>query len=207
MNKKKSKSSQQWLARQRKDEFVQKAKAEGYRSRAAYKLLELQDKYKIIKQGDVVVDIGAAPGGWSQIAAKLAGNKGYVLAIDILPIEQIENVDIIKGDFTEESVYQELLHRLDNRKVNVVISDIAPNLSGIRSSDQAKAMYLSELALDFAISVLAPKGKLVVKVFQGEGFDNYLIEVKRHFSKVMVRKPKSSRSESREVYIIASDFK
>ena len=203
----KSKSSKQWIARQKKDEYVHLAKAKGYRSRASFKLLEIQEKDKIIKPGHVVVDIGAAPGGWSQIAKNIVGSNGHVLAIDILPIEPLEGVDIIQGDFLEDSTYEEMLKRLDSREVNVVISDIAPNFSGISAVDQPRSVYLSELALDFAVNVLAENGDFLIKIFQGEGFDEYLDVVRSHFKKVLVRKPKSSRSESREVYILGRGFK
>ena len=204
---KRSKTSEDWLARQNKDEFVKQAKLKGYRSRAAFKLLEIQEKDKLITPGATIVDIGAAPGGWSQIAKELVGEKGFVLAIDVLPVESIAGVDIIEGDFSEDEIYQQLLEKLGERRVNVVISDIAPNLSGIKIADQAKAMYLVELALDFAINTLDDNGSFIVKVFHGIGFEEFLKLVRSNFKKVLIRKPKSSRKESKEVYIVAKQIK
>jgi 23S rRNA (uridine2552-2'-O)-methyltransferase len=203
---KKSKSSQNWLARQKKINFDKQAKDLGYRSRAAFKLLEIQQQDKIFKPGFAVVDIGAAPGGWSQVASKSVGPHGYVLAVDILPIEKLPGVDIVTGDFSSDEVHQELCTKLAAKnfsKVNVVISDIAPNISGIRSVDQMSTIHLVELALEFALLVLQDGGSFVTKIFQGEGFDAYLKLVRQHFGSVAIRKPKSSRSESKEVYIVA----
>jgi 23S rRNA (uridine2552-2'-O)-methyltransferase len=203
---KRSKSSREWLERQRNDEYVKKATAEGYRSRAAYKLKEIQARDRVFAPHMTVVDLGAAPGGWSQVAVEYVG-KGNVLALDILPIDPIEGVDIILGDFREQAVHDELLQRLNNRQVDLVISDMAPNFSGIRGVDIPRAIYLAELALDFAQEVLEPNGSLVVKLFQGEGFTEYVHMLKMAFKSVVVRKPKASRSESSEVYVLALKFK
>jgi 23S rRNA (uridine2552-2'-O)-methyltransferase len=204
---KKSKSSRRWLDRHFKDEFVTKAQREGYRSRAVYKLLEIQERDRVLKPGQVVVDLGAAPGGWSQVAQKSAGRKGAVIALDILPMEPIEGVEFIQGDFREEQVLGQLRNLLDGRRVDLVISDMAPNVSGMAAVDQPRAMYLCELALDFAKEVLKPGGGLVVKVFQGEGFDQYVRDLRAVFDKVVTRKPKASRPRSREVYLVAGNFK
>lgn len=188
------------------DEYVQRAQREGYRSRAAYKLLELQEKDRLIKPGQVVVDLGAAPGGWSQVAARLVGRKGQVFAMDILPMDPIPSVDFLQGDFREQTVMDALLARLDGRPVDVVISDMAPNVSGNAAVDQPRAMYLCELALDFARQVLRPGGTLVMKVFQGEGFDELIRDARSSFKRVLTRKPKSSRPKSREVYLVAGNY-
>jgi 23S rRNA (uridine2552-2'-O)-methyltransferase len=189
------------------DEFVKKAQKEGYRSRAVYKLLEIVEKKAIIRNGDKVLDLGAAPGGWSQVAAKLVGSQGKVIASDILPIELIDGVDFLQGDFTEQSVYDDLLVMTDGAKVDVVLSDMAPNMSGQLSVDQPKSMYLAELAIEMAIKTLNPGGSFVVKVFQGEGFDVFVQNAKKAFKKVSVIKPKASRPRSKEVYLLASQLK
>lgn len=203
---KRSKSSKLWLQRQRNDDYVKRAQAEGYRSRAAYKLQEINERDKIFKRGMTVVDLGAAPGGWSQIALEYVG-AGNIVAIDLLPIVPIEGVDIIEGDFTDESAHVELINILENRPVDLVISDMAPNFSGIRGVDLPRAVYLAELALDFAKEVLVPGGCLLVKLFQGEGFTEYVHMLKQNFRSVVVRKPKASRAESREVYVYAKNIK
>lgn len=200
-----SKSSRRWLNEHFSDTYVKQAQQEGYRSRAVYKLLELQERDKIFKPGMTIVDLGAAPGGWSQIVTKLVGSKGRVIAMDILPMEPIAGVEFIQGDFSEEAVLDQLLACLGDSKVNWVISDIAPNMSGIDSVDQPKSIFLAELALDFATRVLDEKGGFVVKVFQGEGFDEFLKMVRGYFKKVAIRKPKASRGRSREVYIVAKN--
>ncbi len=202
----KSKSSKQWLQEHFDDEFVQRAKKEGYRARAAYKLLELQAKDRLIEPGMTIVDLGAAPGSWSQVASKLLKNKGKIFALDILPMEPLEGVDFIEGDFTEQGVFDALLSTLDGKKIDLVLSDMAPNISGISVSDQAKAMYLVDLAVDFSKRVLKQGGCLVVKVFQGEGFDSVLKELRANFKRVCVRKPKASRARSREVYFVAKGY-
>jgi 23S rRNA (uridine2552-2'-O)-methyltransferase len=180
---------------------------DGYRSRASYKLIEINQKDKIFKPGLIVVDLGAAPGGWSQVAAKLVGPEGKIVASDILNMAPIDKVDFVLGDFTDSVVLQNILNLLENNLVDLVISDMAPNMSGIRGVDQAKAMYLIELALDMACTVLKPGGNFVVKVFHGEGFDQYMIELKKRFKRVTSRKPDASRSRSREVYIVAKNFR
>ncbi|MCW8945032.1 MAG: 23S rRNA (uridine(2552)-2'-O)-methyltransferase RlmE [Sedimenticola sp.] len=203
---KKSKSSHQWLDRHFNDEYVKRAQAEGYRSRASYKLLELQEKDRLLSPGQVVVDLGAAPGGWSQVALKLVGEKGRVFALDILDMDSIGGVEFIQGDFREDSVLEQFHALLDGRPVDLVISDMAPNVSGMSAVDQPRAMYLCELALEYAREVLRPGGSFVVKVFQGEGFDQYIKEVRSSFAKVVTRKPAASRSQSREVYLVARSY-
>lgn len=202
MAKSRSKSSREWLKRQHNDDYVKRAVAEGYRSRAAYKLQEINSRDKLFRPGMTVVDLGAAPGGWSQVACQLVG-KGNVVAIDLLPIDPLDGVDIIIGDFREAEIQQEVIKRLAQRKVDLVISDMAPNFSGIRDIDLPRAVYLVEVAFEFAQEVLVPGGSLLVKIFQGEGFTECLQMLKGSFKTVVVRKPKASRSESREVYIIA----
>ena len=200
-------SSRRWMHEHFSDEFVKKAQKEGYRSRAVYKLLEIVEKKATIRNGDKVLDLGAAPGGWSQVAAKLVGSQGKVIASDILPIELIDGVDFLQGDFTEQSVYDELLVMTDGAKVDVVLSDMAPNMSGQLSVDQPKSMYLAELAIEMAIKTLNPGGSFVVKVFQGDGFDVFVQNAKKAFKKVSVIKPKASRPRSKEVYLLASQLK
>ena len=204
---KRSKSSQEWLQRHFNDHYVKMAQKKGYRSRAVFKLQEIQDKKRIIKPGQVVVDLGAAPGGWSQIAVPMVGRKGAIIAMDILPMDPIEGVDFIEGDFTTQEVHDQLLEVINGRAVDLVMSDIAPNITGLKAVDQPRSMYLAELALDFAREVLKPGGDFLVKVFQGEGFDEYLRDVRTSFSKVSVRKPKASRPKSREVYLLAQGLK
>jgi len=200
-------SSRRWIHEHLSDEFVKKAKKEGYRSRAVYKLLEIIEKNKIIQNGDIVLDLGAAPGGWSQVAVKFVGSSGKVIASDILPIDEINGVNFLQGDFTEQSVYDDLLKMTDGSKVNVVLSDMAPNMSGQLSVDQPKSMYLAELAIDMATKTLEINGSFVVKVFQGDGFDNYLQNARKTFKKVSVIKPKASRPRSKEVYLLATQLK
>ncbi len=203
---KRSKSSRRWLDRHFKDEFVLKSQKEGFRSRAVYKLQEIQERDRLIKPGQVVVDLGAAPGGWSQYVGKIIGSKGRVVALDILPMDPIEDVAFIQGDFREEAVLGQLQQLLEGSSVDLVISDMAPNVTGMSVVDQPRAMYLCELALDFAQGVLKPGGGIVVKVFQGEGFDQYMRDLRNNFSKVVTRKPKASRPKSREVYLVATGF-
>jgi 23S rRNA (uridine2552-2'-O)-methyltransferase len=202
-----SKSSNDWMDEHFNDHYVMKAKDEGYRSRACYKLIEIDDKDKLIKPGMTVVDLGSAPGGWSQVAAKRVGDHGLVVASDILPMDGIAGVTFLKGDFTEEAVFNELMTILGNRPVDLVISDMAPNMSGLSAVDQPSAMYLVELALDMARQVLKPGGNYAAKVFQGEGFDEYLKDMRASFQKVVTRKPDSSRARSREVYLVAKGYK
>ena len=203
----KSKSSNRWLQEHESDQYVLKARQDGYRSRAAYKLLELNERDKLLKSGMFVVDLGAAPGSWSQVAAKTIGDKGRVFSLDILPMDVLADVDFIQGDFREQIVMDQLLELVAGRKIDLVISDIAPNISGMAAMDQPNAMYLVELALDFAKQVLGPKGVFVAKVFQGSGFDEYVNDVRASFGKVLVRKPKASRPRSREVYLVARELK
>lgn len=202
-----SKSSQRWLKEHFDDPFVKMAKQKGYRSRATFKLLEIQEKDQLIKPGMIVVDLGAAPGGWSEVARKIVGEKGHVIALDILPMEDISGVEFIQGDFSEPEIFEKLLNMIDNRKVDLVISDIAPNISGMTEVDQPKTIYLAELALDFAQSVLKTGGAFLVKVFQGEGFDSYLKQIRKTYSKVQIRKPQASRPRSKEVYLLGRGFK
>jgi len=204
---KRSKSSRQWLDRHFNDDYVKRAQKEGYRSRAVFKLLEIQEKDHIFKPGMRVVDLGAAPGGWSQVARKLVGDKGQLAALDILEMEPIAGVSFIQGDFREEGPLEELRNLLAGEPVDLVISDMAPNVTGMSSVDQPRVMYLCELALEFAKEYLRPGGGFVVKIFQGEGFDQYLKELRRFFGRVVSRKPKSSRPKSREIYLVAGNFK
>jgi len=200
-----SKSSKRWLTEHFDDPYVKLAQQKGMRSRSAFKLLELQDKYQLIKAGMTVVDLGAAPGGWCQLVQSLVGEKGRVVGLDILPVEPLHGVQFIHGDFTEDEPLRELVEVLDGQAVDLVLSDMAPNMSGMATIDQAKAMYLAELALEFVRSHLKPGGDFVVKLFQGEDFDTYVREVRSLFRKVQVRKPKASRPRSREVYLLARD--
>lgn len=204
---KRSKSSSRWLKEHVNDPYVKQAQKDGYRSRAAYKLLELIEKDKLIRPGMLVMDLGSAPGGWSQVAGRLVGDKGRVLASDILPMDSLENVDFIQGDFTDDKVFQQILDKLDGRQPDLIISDIAPNISGVAAADQASSMYLVELVLDMVRQVLKPGGNFAVKVFQGEGSDEFLKDVRTSFEKVVVRKPDASRSRSSEVYFVAKGFK
>ncbi len=189
------------------DPYVKQAQKDGYRARSSYKLIELNEKDRLIKPGMIVMDLGSAPGGWSQVASKIVGEKGRVIATDILPMDHIYNVDFIQGDFTDEAVFNQILAALGDRKPDLIISDIAPNLSGIASADQASSIYLVELALDMARRVLKRGGNFVAKVFQGSGSDAYLKDLRTSFEKVSIRKPAASRSRSREVYVVAKGFK
>ena len=202
-----SKSSGRWLKEHFDDQYVKQAQKDGYRSRASYKLLEIQDKDRILRPGMTVIDLGSAPGGWSQVTSRVIGDKGTLIASDILPMDSIADVTFIQGDFTEDSVYQEILTAVNNRPVDLVISDMAPNMSGIRTADQASAMFLCERALDLASKVLKPGGDFLIKIFQGEGFDAYLKQVREQFEKVQMRKPASSRDRSREQYLLARGYR
>lgn len=202
-----SKSSSQWLQRHVSDPFVKQAQKDGYRSRSAYKLIQLNERDRFLHPNTLVVDLGSAPGGWSQVAGRMVGRKGRVVATDILPMDALPNVDFIQGDFTDETVLAQVIEALGGHKPDVVISDIAPNLSGIDSADQAKSMYLVELALDMVRQSLKSGGTFVTKMFQGSGSDAYLKDVRSSFGKVFVRKPDASRQESREVYLVAKEFK
>ena len=202
-----SKSSSRWLKEHFDDEYVLRAQREGWRSRAVYKLEELDQKYRLLKPGMTVVDLGAAPGGWSQYAAKVLGAKGQVIALDILPMEPLPGVIFIEGDFRDEAILGQLKNQLGEQPIDLVMSDMAPNISGMGAVDQPRAMYLVELAVDFAREMLKPGGIFICKVFQGEGFDALVQSLRQDFAKVMVRKPKASRPRSREVYLVASDRK
>ncbi|MGB1140584.1 MAG: 23S rRNA (uridine(2552)-2'-O)-methyltransferase RlmE [Halioglobus sp.] len=204
---KKRSSSKAWLKEHRDDPYVQLAQKEGYRSRACYKLKELQDKDRLLGPGMTVVDLGSAPGGWSQVAVELVGERGRVVASDILPMDSLADVEFIQGDFTEDAVFEQILAALEGNSVDVVISDMAPNMSGVSAVDQPRSMYLVELALDMARQVLAPGGSFVAKVFQGEGFDELIRDARVSFGKVLTRKPAASRPRSREVYLVARDFR
>lgn len=202
-----SKSSHRWLQEHVNDPYVKQAQKDGYRSRASYKLIELNERDRLIRPGMLIMDLGSAPGGWSQVAGRLVGDKGRVLATDILPMDSIRNVDFIQGDFTDEAVFNQILAALEGRKPDLIISDIAPNISGIDSADQASSMYLVELALDMARKVLKSKGNFAAKVFQGVGSDVFLKDLRTSFEKVSIRKPAASRPRSREVYVVAKGFK
>ena len=200
-----SKSSRRWLDRHFSDEYVKRAQQAGYRSRAVFKLLEIQEKDRLLAPGLRVADLGAAPGGWSQVAARLVGDKGHLVALDLLPMDPLPGVTCIQGDFREEAVLAHLREALGGEPLDLVLSDMAPNMSGT-AADQPRLMYLCELALDFAVQQLKPGGALVIKVFQGEGFDDFLKTLRSHFRQVASRKPKSSRRESRELYLVARGF-
>ena len=202
-----SKSSRRWLQEHVNDPYVKQAQKDGYRSRSSYKLIELNERDRLIRPGMLIMDLGSAPGGWSQVAGQLVGHKGRVLATDILPMDGLINVDFIQGDFREEAVFNQILEMLNGSKPDLIISDISPNISGIDSADQASSIYLVELALDMARRVLKSKGNFVAKVFQGSGSEAYLKELRTSFDKVFIRKPAASRPRSREVYMVAKGFK
>ncbi len=200
-------SSQRWLSEHFSDEYVKMAQKRGYRSRAVFKLEEIDSRDRLLKPNIFVVDLGAAPGGWSQYVAEKIGKHGKIIALDILPVEAIPGVDIIQGDFQDERVLNQLLDALEGKLVDLVLSDIAPNMSGTRIVDQSRAMYLAELALDMARKVLVPGGSFVTKLFMGAGFDEYQKDVRKSFASVANRKPKASRDRSREVYLVGKGFK
>ena len=199
---KRSKTSKQWMQEHVSDPYVQRAQKEGYRSRAAYKLLEMNERDHLLKPGMTVVDLGAAPGGWSQVAAARVGKSGKVIALDLLPMQPLAGVEFIQGDFREDSVLAELEKQLGGREVELVISDMSPNISGISVSDQARAMHLAELALEFSMQHLKPDGVFLIKLFQGAGFEDYVKLARSQFSRVVTRKPKASRDRSNEVYLL-----
>lgn len=203
----KKSSSREWLKEHFTDPYVKQAQKEGYRSRAVYKLLEIHERYRLFKPGMTVIDLGAAPGGWCQLVVKLIKPRGRMIALDILPMEPISGVEFIQGDFSEESVMQNFRAQLSDTKADWVLSDMAPNMSGDKSVDIPRAIYLSELALDFALQTLNPAGGFFIKVFQGEGFDSFLSDIKRSFKSVIIRKPKASRDRSREVYVLARELR
>ena len=202
-----SKSSKKWLEERARDKYVKKSKQAGFRSRASFKLLEIQEKDRFIQPGMIVVDLGSAPGGWSQAAKILVGDKGSVLATDILPMAPISGVKFIQGDFTEDAVFEDLIEKVGGDSVDLVISDMAPNITGIRAIDQPGSMHLAELALDFARSILREGAYFLVKVFEGEGIGEFKQVLASEFEKVKVRKPKASRSRSREVYLLAEKYR
>lgn len=202
-----SKTSQAWLREHVNDHYVHLAKAGGWRSRAVFKLMEIDDKDHLLKHGEVVVDLGATPGGWSQLAAKRVGEAGKVFALDLLELHPIPGVDFIQGDFREDEVLAELLQRLNGRQVGVVLSDMAPNISGVSVMDQARAMHLCELALEFAREQLRPDGTFLVKVFQGTGFTEFMKAMRETFEVVQSRKPKASRDRSSEIYLLGKTLR
>jgi len=202
-----SKSSKRWLTQHFDDLYVRQAQKMGWRSRSAFKLIELDDKYGLIRHGDCVVDLGCSPGGWSQVASSRTGDSGRVIGLDILPMDPIDGVEFIPGDFSETESLAMLDAALGGQLVDLVLSDMAPNMSGMAVTDQAKSIYLAELALDFVRSYLKPGGDFLVKIFQGQGFDDYVGAVRPLFDKVMVRKPGASRARSREVYLLAQRLK
>ena len=203
----KSKSSSRWLQEHHADPYVLKARKEGYRSRAVYKLIELQQKDQFLKPGQFVIDLGAAPGGWTEYARQFCGSKGKLIAVDILPMEPVADVDFIQGDFTEQKVLDRILELIDSSPLDLVLSDMAPNISGIETVDQPRSMYLVELAFDLALRVLDKNGSFVVKMFQGEGFDEMVTRFRKAFKVVKFRKPKASRPRSREVYAVCQGLK
>ena len=201
-----SKTSGRWLQEHFDDEYVKKAQKEGYRARAVYKLLEIDEKDRLLKPGMTVVDLGAAPGSWSEVAAQRVGDKGRVIALDILPMDSMSGVTFIQGDFREEGPYNALLEALGESQADLVMSDMAPNISGMKAVDQPRAMYLAELALELARKVLKPGGDLLLKVFTGEGLDAFKQELRQDFDKLVVRKPKASRPRSAEIYLLARGY-
>jgi len=201
-----SKSSSRWLQEHFDDDFVRRAKQQNYRSRAVYKLIELDEREKLLKANTSVVELGAAPGGWTQYIAQRIGSDGRIIASDILSMDSFANVDFVCGDFTEQSVMDQITNLLSGSSVDLVLSDMAPNLSGVAVSDQARAMYLAELALDAAKQLLVPNGIFLTKLFQGEGFDAFIRELRQNFEKVHIRKPAASRDRSREVYAVARNL-
>jgi 23S rRNA (uridine2552-2'-O)-methyltransferase len=202
-----TKSSQRWLARNARDKYVKRARQEGARSRAIYKLEEIDRRDRLLQPGMTVVDLGAAPGGWSQYVKSRVGDSGRVLALDILPMEPIVGVEFIEGDFAEPPVLDLLTQRLQGKPVDLVISDMAPNMSGVTSVDQARSMSLAELALEFSDKSLKPGGSLLIKTFQGAGFNEFFAQMRRRFEKLATRKPSASRAESKEIYLLGRGFK
>ncbi|UCB56308.1 MAG: 23S rRNA (uridine(2552)-2'-O)-methyltransferase RlmE [Thiotrichales bacterium] len=201
-----SKSSKRWLNEHFDDEYVRRAQQEGYRSRAIYKLMEIQKKDRILKPGMTVIDLGAAPGGWSEYAVSKLGGKGRMIALDILPMEPVAGVEFIQGDFREDAVLEQLLELIGDSRADLVISDMAPNISGMEVVDIPRSYYLADLALDLARKVLKPGGGLLVKLFQGAGFDDYQKQLKHSFKRVVMRKPRASRARSREIYALATGY-
>jgi 23S rRNA (uridine2552-2'-O)-methyltransferase len=202
-----SKSSKNWLKEHHDDAYVLQARKDGYRSRAVYKLIEIQQKDQILKSGQFVLDLGAAPGGWSEYVAQFAGSEGRLIAVDLLPIEAIGGVEFIQGDFTEAKILDQILDLVDNQALDLVLSDMAPNISGIETVDQPKSIYLAELAFELARDCLNQNGSFVVKLFQGEGFEELTSALRLTFKSVKFRKPKASRARSREIYAVCSGLK
>jgi len=202
-----SKSSHRWLRSHFDDEFVKHARREGFRSRAVYKLDEIQHKDRILKPGMTIVDLGAAPGGWSQYAARVLRGQGRIIAMDILPMEPLDGVEFLQGDFREDEMLEGLMVIIDDRAIDLVMSDMAPNISGMEAVDQPRSMYLAELAVDFAAQVLREGGDLLFKAFQGEGFDDLVKLLRGQYRQVRIRKPKASRPRSREVYVLARHYR
>jgi len=203
---KRSKSSARWLAEHANDEYVKRAQREGWRSRAVFKLEEIQQRERLLRPGIRCVDLGAAPGGWSQYAARTLGTGSRIVATDILPMDAIPGVEFVQGDFREPAVLDEVLKRVGDLKVDLVLSDMAPNMAGIDAVDQPRSMHLAELALEFADRVLAPGGDILVKLFQGEGFDQIIRDARRRYGRVATKKPKASRTRSPEIYLLARQF-
>ena len=203
---KRSKSSSRWLAEHASDEFVKRAQKEGWRSRAVFKLAQIQESERLLRPGMRCVDLGAAPGGWSQYAARIVGSAGRIVATDILPMDALPGVEFVLGDFREEAVLSQVLERVGADKVDLVMSDMAPNMSGIDAVDQPRSMYLAELALEFAERVLTPGGDLLVKLFQGAGFEQFMRDARGRFGRVVTKKPKASRTRSPETYLLARQF-
>ena len=197
-----SKSSQNWLKEHHDDAYVLQARRDGYRSRAVYKLIEIQQKDQVLKPGQFVLDLGAAPGGWSEYAAQFAAQRGRIIAVDLLPLEPIAGVEIIQGDFTEQATLEKILELVDRQPLDLVLSDMAPNISGVDTVDQPKSMYLAELAVELARECLNPEGQFVVKLFQGEGFEQLASSLRQNFDRVKFRKPRASRSRSREIFAV-----
>lgn len=202
-----SKSSKGWLREHVTDPYVRRARSEGFRSRAAYKLQQIAERDRLFSPGMTVVDLGAAPGGWSQVAAAAVAPRGRVIAVDLLEMAALPDVTRVQGDFSDEAVLSTLERHLQDAQVDIVLSDMAPNISGVASADQARAMALAELALEFALKHLKPQGKFLVKAFHGAAFEELLENMRRRFSKVMIRKPEASRSRSSEVYLLGTGVK
>ena len=203
---KRTKSSARWLTEHANDEYVKRAQREGWRSRAVYKLEEIQQRERLLRPGIRCVDLGAAPGSWSQYAAKVLGGKGTLVATDILPMDAIRGVEFVQGDFREPAVLEEVLLKIGADKVDLVLSDMAPNMAGIDAVDQPRSMHLAELAFEFADHVLVPGGDLLVKLFQGEGFDQIIRTARKRYGRVVTKKPKASRTRSAEIYLLARQF-
>ncbi len=202
-----SKSSHSWLKEHHEDSFVLQARRDGYRSRAVYKLQEIQQKDRILRPAQRVLDLGAAPGGWCEYVSQFSGDKGHIIAVDLLSIDPIAGVEMIQGDFTEQETLDKIMNLVESKPIDLVLSDMAPNLSGMGSVDQPKSIYLAELAFDLAVELLDDNGVFVTKLFQGEGFDSLIASFRQRFKSVKLRKPDASRARSREVYAVCRDLK